>query len=231
MAKKKKTGKKSGDFNNSPFKSLKGFAVSEQEQSSSKEPPKAAMPPAGEEVDETALFAREMRMLKVKKTPAGGTPRPLPPEPPPLETSDPGQEEGPVTDQELFLEAIGNMDSVFRDELPSDEEPHAVPRRMRQLRQGKLAPEAQLDLHGASRERARQKVRFFLEDSVYQGIKTVLIITGRGKGSEEGPVLRDDIEKYLAHEAHTWVIEWGRAPARYGGEGALVAFLRSSRKI
>lgn len=229
MARRKKTGKTTADFNNSPFKSLKGLAVSGSAPSPVKDRPGKVVAQTEECLDDAAMFEREMHMLKVKKSPGGGRARRLPPEPA-EPASEGGLEKTPQTDQELFLEAIGNMDSVFRDELPPSEEPHAVPRRMRQLRQGKLVPEAELDLHGANREQARQKVRYFLEDCVYQGYKTVLIITGRGKGSQEGPVLRDEMEKYLAREAQSWVIEWGRAPARYGGEGALVAFLRSSRK-
>jgi len=58
----------------------------------------------------------------------------------------------------------------------------------------------------------------------------VLIVTGRGNRSDGEAVLRTEIERYLAQEAAAWVTEWGRAPARYGGEGALVVFLRERRK-
>jgi len=187
----------------------------------------AAIPDA--ELDDSVAFEREMDMLNVKKCHGDGMARAMEEE---EVGSDPLPEKEPVpaTDQEMFLAALGNMDSVFRDEYPVEEESQAAPRRMRQLRQGKRAPEAQLDLHGATREEARQKIRYFLEDCVYQGIKTALVITGRGKGSQAGPVLREDMEKYLSREAMAWVVEWGRAPARYGGDGALVVFLRSSRK-
>lgn len=134
-----------------------------------------------------------------------------------------------LTDDELFMDSLGKMDSVFRDEIPQEEEVAASARRMRQLRQGKLAPEAKLDLHGLTRQEAREKVRFFLEDATFQGLKTVLIITGRGKGSSAGPVLRQFMERYLSSDARAWVVEWGRAPARYGGEGALVVFLKGRR--
>lgn len=229
MARKKLKKKKTKNFNNSPFKNLKGLVVSEKHASLPAKEKQAPATAADKEDDDGALFEREMDMLKVEKRHGNGMARALPPEdvsadkvPDPLTP--------PATDQEMFLEALGSMDTVFRDEYLEEEEPHAAPRRMRQLRHGKRTPEAQLDLHGANREQARQKVRYFLEDCVYQGIKTALIITGRGKRSQEGPVLRADMEKYLSHEAMAWVVEWGRAPARYGGDGALVVFLRSSRK-
>jgi DNA-nicking Smr family endonuclease len=228
VASKKKQPRSKREFNESPFKTLKGLVVSEQAipapQSIQKKPAAAE-----EEVDDGSLFQREMAMLKVEKRHGNETGRCLPPECPTPE-SPPEKSPAATTDQELFLSALGNMDSVFRDELPQEAEPHASPRRMKQLRQGKLVPEAHLDLHGATREEARHKVRCFLEDCLHHGYKTVLVITGRGKGSREGPVLRADMEKYLSHEATAWVAEWGRAPARYGGEGALVVYLRSSRK-
>ncbi|MGE4544876.1 MAG: Smr/MutS family protein [Pedobacter sp.] len=227
MARKKKQQKSTREFKESPFKTLKGLVLSGQATSSVKKIEKK--PEVEEEVDDSSLFEREMTMLNVEKRHGSEVGRPLPPESQESEPT-PVHNPTPVTDQELFLSALGSMDSVFRDELPQEEEPHASPRRMKQLRQGKLAPEAQLDLHGATREEARQKVGYFLEDCVYQGYKTVLVITGRGKGSLEGPVLRDDMEKYLSHDASAWVVEWGRAPARYGGDGALVVYLRSSLK-
>ncbi len=136
-----------------------------------------------------------------------------------------------LSEEELFLHHLGQMDAVFNDSYPeTDAEPqeHASARRMRQLRKGRLRPEASLDLHGCSREEARTKVRTFLESRQRQGMKTVLIITGRGLGSKGGEsVLRSDIEAYLRTHAKAWVAEWGRAPKQYGGDGALVVFLRT----
>ncbi len=120
------------------------------------------------------------------------------------------------------------MDVCFRDEFPEEEQslPAPQPRRMKQVRRGTLKPEARLDLHGLTRRQAVEKVGFFLQDCVHQGIKTVLLITGRGYGSQEGPILRPAIEEYLDSEGRVRVAEWGRAPKQYGGEGALVVFLR-----
>ncbi len=135
-----------------------------------------------------------------------------------------------VDDETLFLSSLEGFDTVFADEFPEDHADTAAPRRMKQLRQGRLVPEERLDLHGMSREDAREKVRWFLDNAVYHGKKTVLIITGQGRGSAGEPVLRGDMERYLDREAKAWVLEWGRAPKQYGGEGALVAFLKSRKK-
>ena len=226
MAKRSKK-QKTKDFQNSPFKTLKGVAVAAEKDSADKNPAPLPTPePVAE--DDAAAFEREMALLGVDPREQDEFQREV--EPVVTDISDEKSEKAiELTDDELFLDSLGKMDSVFCDEIPQDEEVAATPRRMRQLRQGKLAPEAKLDLHGLTRKEAREKVRFFLEDATFQGLKTVLIITGRGKSSSDGPVLRQFMEHYLSSDARAWVVEWGRAPARYGGEGALVVFLKGRR--
>lgn len=221
-------GKKSRKSPQNPFASLKGFCVSNDGSKKPVPPVSKAVPePAIEKEprDDATLFAEEMARLGLTAD-AGKSP----------ETEGPRDEAGDgeetagkptaTTDQELFCAALGTMDAVFEDEFPLEEEVRAEPRRMRLVRRGQLVPEARLDLHGLHRDQAREKVRFFLENGVYQGFRTVLIITGRGLGSGSEPVLRTEIERYLTHQAGAWVVEWGRAPRQYGGEGALVVFLK-----
>lgn len=197
-----------------PFGNLKGFRVSGEEKKRP-ESPAASKPPA--EPD----FLQEMDRLGVRRQ---GSPEPAEPPAPPVP-----QAEEPADDRGLFLAALGQLDTRFEDEFPAAE-PATAPRRMKLVRQGKLAPETTLDLHGLDRSQAREKVRHFLDNSVWQGKRTVLIVTGRGAGSGGEPVLRQEVENYLTREAGAWVSEWGRAPARHGGEGALVVFLRDRKK-
>lgn len=226
MSKRSKK-QKTKDFQNSPFKALKGVAVAAEKDSGA--PKSAPLPPKEPVVeDDAAAFEREMALLGVDPREQDERQREVEPVADEF-ADDKSEKKVELTDDELFLESLGSMDSVFRDEIPETEEVAATPRRMRQLRQGKLAPEAKLDLHGLTRQEAREKVRFFLEDATFQGLKTVLIITGRGKSSSDGPVLRQFMERYLSSDARAWVVEWGRAPARYGGEGALVVFLKGRR--
>lgn len=228
MTDRKKNREK--EFCHDPFKRLKGFCVQETEKEQPAGKPAPEPQAASPVPDEADLFAEEMERLGVaSKNGSSAAPADEPPEapgePPAAAAAVP-----PPTEREIFLSSLGEMEAVFVDEIPEPEELPAVPRRMRQLRRGGLAPEAQLDLHGLARDAARDRVRYFLENAVYHGMKTVLIVTGRGKGSGGEPVLRIEIERYLAHEAGVWVAEWGRAPARYGGEGALVVFLKG-RKV
>jgi DNA-nicking Smr family endonuclease len=216
-----KKGRKK-EFQHDPFKRLKGFCVLSPEKAPPEDRP---VTPPVTAYDEAAQFADEMARLGVAHRPAGDAATET------AETSAPDSspkaaDEPPPTDRELFLASMGEMEAVFSDEIPAEEGPADAPRRMRQVRRGELVPESQLDLHGLGRDDARERVRHFLDNAVYQGRKTVLIVTGRGKGSGGEPVLRAEIERYLKYEAAAWVAEWGRAPARYGGEGALIVFLK-----
>jgi DNA-nicking Smr family endonuclease len=69
--------------------------------------------------------------------------------------------------------------------------------------------EAELDLHGFSAAEAPAAVRAFLES--WQRRKAgavVLIITGKGKGSPNGPVLRGLVKRLLQGELYPLVKEW-----------------------
>lgn len=229
--------KKKEEFTTTPFKALKGVVVENGKKAPSsqkdvgKEQRKEDRKTSVED-DGPDLFARQMEQLGVKAIEDEDN-RLV--DPVPEDVSLPSAEENPEmprTEEELFLQSLGEMDVCFREEFPPEEEPPftSQPRRMKQVRRGTLWPEARLDLHGLSRQQAVEKVAFFLQDSLHQGLQTVLLITGRGYGSEDGPVLRPAIEKYLDSAGRSWVGEWGRAPKKYGGEGALVVFLKSPGK-
>jgi len=141
------------------------------------------------------------------------------------EVPEPPEEVDELSDDELFLASLGKLDSRFQDDIP-DSSTLAEPRRMKQLRQGKIKPEAQFDLHGMLCEEAVTRVGHFLENARFHQLRCVLVITGRGQHSANGPVLRDAIEAYLSGPGQGLVAEWARAPRRFGGDGALVVFLR-----
>ncbi|MEE4253827.1 MAG: Smr/MutS family protein [Desulfuromusa sp.] len=222
MAKKRKKAKrKNGEFSSDPFSNLKGFAVSMEDKGEEK--PTQQKPHPREEV---GSFADEMEMLGVKKLNLDSEASDELPDDY-LGIGSSIQIEDP-TDEEIFLSAMGELQVNFKDSVSADNAPLiAEPRRLKQLKRGKLIPDASLDLHGCLRSEAVQKVIHFLADSQHQGWKTVLVITGKGTHSEEGtPILRDEIERYLSDKGKNYVVEWGRAPKQYGGAGALILFLR-----
>jgi DNA-nicking Smr family endonuclease len=208
-------------FNHSPFKSLKGLSVSGESKTGPPAPP--SPPPSVSEADsdDPDLFTREMDWLKVrpvgKECFAQTDSAAFDPASPPAASDETSE----------FLAAVSHLDKTFRDERPPEDEPQlARLRRMKQLERGTLKPAGELDLHGLTRDEAVVRTRAFLGHAVRQGWPAIVIVTGRGLHSAQGPVLRQAVERLLA-EARDQVLEWGRAPRRFGGEGALVVFLKS----
>ena len=102
----------------------------------------------------------------------------------------------------------------------------ASSRKIKQIKQGKLIPDASLDLHGFQCVEALRKLNHFLQNGQHHGWQTLLVITGKGLHSEAGePALRNEIERFLSAEGKKQVTEWSRAPRQYGGDGALILFL------
>ncbi|PYP02288.1 MAG: hypothetical protein DMD25_06640 [Gemmatimonadetes bacterium] len=70
--------------------------------------------------------------------------------------------------------------------------------------------EAELDLHGFGAIEARSAVRAFLESWRRRKARAVVqIVTGKGKGSAGGPVLRGLVKTLLQGELRGLVAEWG----------------------
>jgi|GEM_PF-444860 DNA-nicking Smr family endonuclease len=243
----KKQNKTPRTFKSNPFNAMKGFCVSDSNHVDAADATDAKNGELPSEKSLSSATDNSHREEDIDFTAAMGGigVEPLQDRDSGLELNDPEQREmkdklppdsessfyaDELTDEDLFLHHLGRMDAVFSDSYPDSDQSaqeQASARRMRQLRKGRLRPEATLDLHGCYREEARKKVRNFLESRQRQGMKTVLIITGRGLRSKNGEsVIRSDIEAYLRTRAKAWVVEWGRAPKQYGGDGALVVFLR-----
>ncbi|PLX88115.1 MAG: hypothetical protein C0619_13180 [Desulfuromonas sp.] len=221
MGKKKHAKQKKKVFQSDPFRELKGFSVSPSEPEPVEESEPGCHPQP--EVSGEELFAREMSMLGVE--PVAG--RSVAPGMPSTEVPATPATDESKSDRDQFLAALGAMTVQFEEHLPeAADSKQAVPRRMKLLRQGRLQPEATLDLHGLLRHQVAEKVAFFLQDAQYQGQRTVLIVTGRGLHSSGEPVLRSEVERFLQGEGRRQVAEWGRAPRQYGGEGALIVFLK-----
>lgn len=216
-------GKKSShDFNNSPFKNLKGLSLPVKEEV------KAVPPPLRNEVAREYDFSTEMQGLGVKILPAderrADVERPLPD--PPATAVGPVASE-PRNDEELFLAAIQGMEVIFSDEIPDLEVPSATPRRLKLVEQGRLRPSERLDLHGFTRSEARRRTAHFLENAAHHGYPLVLIITGWGKSGSGEAILREEIARYLRTDGAPLISEWALAPKNLGGDGALLVFLRS----
>lgn len=108
-------------------------------------------------------------------------------------------------------------------------------KRLRQrLGRGTESPEARLDLHGMTQERAHRRLLAFLRQAQADGARVVLVITGKGvRGAEaqgERGVLRRAVPQWLGlPEFRTLVVGYDTAHIGHGGEGALYVRVRRAR--
>jgi DNA-nicking Smr family endonuclease len=100
-------------------------------------------------------------------------------------------------------------------------------RLLAELASGRVLPEREIDLHGLRAASARSALTHAVEDARRDGLECLLVICGRGKHSESGPVLPDVAIERLS-ELGDHVLGFCTAPARLGGGGALLVRLRAA---
>jgi len=99
---------------------------------------------------------------------------------------------------------------------------------VRKLRRGEWVIQAEIDLHGARRDEAREMVAEFLRSSIKRGLRCARIIHGKGLGSAGGqPVLKARVRSWLMQKEE--VLAFCQAQAKDGGSGALIVLLRPTR--
>ncbi|MBT4937094.1 Smr/MutS family protein [Candidatus Peregrinibacteria bacterium] len=81
--------------------------------------------------------------------------------------------------------------------------------------------DSELDLHGLTQEEAKHHVKSFLLSSKEQGLKRVLIITGKGLHSPKEAVLRNSIPTFI----QTLNFSCTSAKMNQGGGGAYEVLL------
>lgn len=99
---------------------------------------------------------------------------------------------------------------------------------LRRLRRGHWVIGAELDLHGLTRDEARQRLAEFLNACVRRGIRCVRIVHGKGLGSKNRePVLKHKVRGWLMQRDE--VLAFVQARPCDGGGGAVVVMLRAGR--
>ncbi len=97
------------------------------------------------------------------------------------------------------------------------------------LRRGRIAWQEYIDLHGLTRGEAREAVERFIVNTRSRGVRCVLIVHGRGKGSEGGiPVLKEKLKAWLSREGGigSHMLAFTSARPCDGGVGAVYVLLR-----
>jgi len=211
------------EFKNNPFKSLKGVAA--KLEPSQKKPALVREEKILRVEDDAALFLRAME--GARKIENADEPRVVARrKQPPLKTADAGHQE----DEALFLQAMQKMGANFRDAVPEPEpeepEHRSQTSRMRQLKRGTIRISQELDLHGYLKDEALTRLEHFVVDAFDLGQSAVLVITGKGINSPEGPVLQGAAAAWLREKGKGMVVEFAPAPRDKGGSGAFVVFLK-----
>ncbi len=102
------------------------------------------------------------------------------------------------------------------------------------MTRGKLQPEARIDLHGMTLAEAHPELIRFILNAQGQGLRLVLVITGKGKRRDDsGPIPQR--MGALRHQVPHWlhlpplgpaVLQVSEAHLKHGGGGAYYVYLR-----
>lgn len=100
------------------------------------------------------------------------------------------------------------------------------------LQNRQYSPEAHIDLHGLNAEQAYHNLVAFFKNSYQRGLRTVLVVTGKGKNSVNGmPILRTKVQEWFTKDPfRRVVIAFCTAKQEDGGTGALYVLIRKQKK-
>ena len=102
----------------------------------------------------------------------------------------------------------------------------------RRLRQGRVRPERTVDLHGLTQEGAYRRLVGAVQAAFDEGMRLLLVITGRPRGPDEAPrgVISRQFPLWMeGPEIRPYVAAIRRAHQRHGGAGAVYVVLRRHR--
>lgn len=95
----------------------------------------------------------------------------------------------------------------------------------KRVRRGKLEIGGKLDLHGHTQDSGRAALTRFLRSAQARGDRTVIVITGMGRGGEG--VLKRRLPEWLAErDIRAFVSGFAPAHRTHGGAGAFYVFLK-----
>ena len=106
------------------------------------------------------------------------------------------------------------------------------------LKKGKISPEKSIDLHGLSAKRAEEAVLGFLFQSYSQGIRLVLVITGKGRSSiqkesnffhetKDIGIIKKSLTSWIKNsDIMPLILYVAPAHSKHGGGGAFYVYLK-----
>jgi DNA-nicking Smr family endonuclease len=101
----------------------------------------------------------------------------------------------------------------------------------RRITRGDDVIEARLDLHGMTQAQAHTRLVSFIQRAQAKGLRTLLVITGKGRLSEGGGVLKRQLPLWLeSGDLAGAVLSFAPAHIKDGGGGAFYLRLRKIKK-
>lgn len=171
--------------------------------------------------NENAFFHAEMR--DVMRLPPSNTVTQRHPPISPLPRKKPSNEAAATED---------NLSDHVSIELEAGDEwsytrPGISQQTLKHLRRGHWNIRRSLDLHGFTRDEARQELNIFLTNCLRERCRCVRVIHGKGLSSKDRePVLKTRIGNWLIQRAD--VLAFCQARPEEGGSGAVVILLKSA---
>ena len=92
-----------------------------------------------------------------------------------------------------------------------------------------LPVEAQIDLHGLTREEAWSRLDAFISECSSRRLKKVLIVHGKGNHSEEEPVLKNLVRSFIEQDKRLGT--FGHPGGIDGGSGATWVIIRANLSL
>lgn len=131
----------------------------------------------------------------------------------------------------------GNNLAPTLSERLADEPVRMDQKAFQRLKRGRLYPEARIDLHGMTLEQAHPALTGFVMRSYAEGMRLILVITGKGKSRDDGGPIPVRLG-VLKHQVPQWlrmapigpiVLQVTEAHQKHGGSGAYYVYLRRPR--
>ncbi len=174
--------------------------------------------PKGAEADKD-LFAQEMAKLGVTRLDGKNTPHPgatKRPKTAPIPAAKRARAEMNLSDN---FDATAMDDWADRDYVAIGSSVDLTPK----LKRGLWPVSAHLDLHGYTIDEARSALSAFIVAAHDEGLRCVRVVHGKGMNSDEGPVLKMMVRRWLRQMDS--VLAYIQAQPGEGGSGAVRVLL------
>ncbi len=217
----------------SPFKELKTMLAKASKTVAAPPPstPAKAEPPAqdltDEVLDDEAILRRALEGVR----PLNGDRRIRTPVEPPTTHTIVNEDAEVIAQLSDLVSGQAPFDITESDEYVEGYRVGLDPRLVSELRRGKFAVQAHVDLHGLVQGDAKETLKTFILASVRKGLRTVLVVHGRGLRSPGGhSILKHASAGWLSHGAiGGHVLAFASARPTDGGAGATYVLLKREK--